>query len=609
MRDHRRGGLVLRYRRALIIVVHALMVVVALALAFVARFDLAVPSTQWELMLRALPLLVGVRLVSFGFCRLFEGMWRYVSVSDLISIAKAVGVGTVVFVSVHLLIYGYGFPRSVFVLEPVFTFLLVGGTRFGIRAYREKTPRLRAAGIRRALIIGAGDGAEQLIRSIQSSLNQDYELIGIVDDNPRLYGTRIRGVSVLGTTSEIPSLAERHQIDEILIAAPSASLEERRRLLQLCRRAAVPVRSVPTLRDLVEGRARIGQLEPVDPTTLISREEVRIDLERIRRELEDRVVLVTGAGGSIGSELCRQIAPFKPARIVLLDRSESSLYFTHLELTQRYAGLDLELAIGDICDYPKLAALMDLHKPQVVYHAAAYKHVPLMEAHPLDAVQNNVFGTESVARAAVSAGVPKFILISTDKAVAPLGIMGMSKRIAEGVMLAMEGRGSFVSVRFGNVLGSAGSVVPIFHWQLSQGSPLTVTDQEATRFFMLLSEAAQLVLQAAAMGKSGDIFFLDMGEPVRIGQLAEDFIRMSGLQPDQSTMMSVGMRPGEKMVEQLVAPTEDVGPSDHERIYRLNRTRFDTDRFRQDLEVLRELTHRREADAVVRVLSEMASSY
>jgi FlaA1/EpsC-like NDP-sugar epimerase len=336
---------------------------------------------------------------------------------------------------------------------------------------------------------------------------------------------------------------------------------------------------------------------------------VRIDLERIRRELEDRVVFVTGAGGSIGSELCRQIAPFNPARIVLLDRSESSLYFTHLELSQRYPGLDLVVAIGDICDSPKLSALMDDHKPQVLYHAAAYKHVPLMEAHPLDAVQNNIFGTETVARAAVAAGVPKFVLISTDKAVAPLGVMGMSKRIAEGVLLAMEGQADFLSVRFGNVLGSAGSVVPIFHWQLSQGAPLTVTDQEATRYFMLLSEAAQLVLQAGAMGAGSDIFFLDMGEPVRIGQLAEDFIRMSGLQPDKSTMRSVGMRPGEKMVEQLVAQSEDLGPSEHEKIYRLTRSHFDQDAFRADLEVLRERAENRDADEVARLLTEMASTY
>jgi FlaA1/EpsC-like NDP-sugar epimerase len=599
----------LRHRRPLIVIVHALLVALALLTAFLLRFDFSVPRSEWGRFLQALPVLLAIRLGAFAFFRLFEGMWRYVSVRDLTSIATATVVGTVGFMAAELLLFGYGFPRSAFILEGVLTFLFVGGIRFVIRAVREQSPRLSGGDVSRALIVGAGDGAEQLIRSIQASLTEGYELVGMVDDDVRKYRTRIRGVTVIGGIDDIPGLIARLEVDEILVATPSASLEERRRVLQLCRRAGVPVRSVPSLRELVEGRARIGQLERVDPATLISRDEIRIDLERIRRELEDRVVFVTGAGGSIGSELCRQIAPFSPARIVLLDRSESSLYFTHLELSQRFPGLDLFVAIGDICDEPKLMSLMDEHKPQVVFHAAAYKHVPLMEAHPLDAVQNNIFGTETVARAAVAAGVPKFVLISTDKAVAPLGIMGMSKRVAEGVLLAMEERGSFVSVRFGNVLGSAGSVIPIFHWQLSQGAPLTVTDQEATRFFMLLSEAAQLVLQAAAMGKSGDIFFLDMGEPVRIGQLAEDFIRMSGMQPDKTTMRSVGMRPGEKMVEQLVAQTEDLGPSEHEKIYRLNRSHFDVHAFRTDLEELRAVTQQREVDEVVRILTEMASEY
>ena len=599
---------VLRYRRPLIVLAHAGMVTWALILAFLLRFDLSVPASEWSRLGWALLLLLPIRLAAFGFFRLFEGMWRYVSVSDLVGIAKATLLGSLVFVTAELLLFGYGFPRSVFILEGVLTFLSVGGIRLSIRAVRERNPRLREGGFRRALIVGAGDGAEQLIRSIQASLTQAYELVGMVDDNRSLYRNRIRGVTVLGSTSEIPQLVARHDVDEILIATPSASPEERRRVLHLCREAAVPVRSVPTLRELVEGRAQIGQLQRVDPTTLISRDEVRIDLERIRRGLQDRVVLVTGAGGSIGSELCRQIAPFRPGRLVLLDRAESSLYFTHMELNQRYPDMDIEVAIGDICDRHKMDLLIQKHKPQVVYHAAAYKHVPLMESHPLDAVQNNVFGTEVVAQAARAAHVGRFVLISTDKAVAPVGIMGMSKRVAEGVLLSMDA-GDYVSVRFGNVLGSAGSVIPIFHWQLSQGSPLTVTDQEATRYFMLLSEAAQLVLQAAAMGERGDIFFLDMGEPVRIGQLAEDFLRLSGLQPDASTIRSVGMRPGEKMVEELVAVTEDVGPSEHEKIYRLKRKAFAAEAFCSDLDLLRDSLATRDEDQTLQLLTRMASTY
>lgn len=599
----------IRHRRPLIILVHALLVSSSLISAFFLRFDMSIPSQQWDVLLRALPILVMTRLGFFGFFRLFEGMWRYVSVRDLVAISKATALGSLVFVAVELSLIERGFPRSIFVLEAVLTFMLVGGIRFLTRAVRESSKSFSDGVVRRALIVGAGDSADRLIRSIQSGPSYEYELVGLVDDDRRKYRARIRGVRVLGDTSEIPSLVAALEIDDVLIAVPSASPEERRRILQLCREASVPVRSVPSLRQLVEGRARIGQLEHVDPATLIARDEVRIDLERIRRDTEDRVVLVTGAGGSIGSELCRQIAPFSPGRLVLVDRAESSLYFTNMELHQRYPGLELELVIGDICDEHKMRALMDKHKPQIVYHAAAYKHVPLMEAHPLDAIQNNVFGTQIVAAAARSAGVRKFVLISTDKAVAPLGIMGMTKRLAEGVLLAAEDAGIFVSVRFGNVLGSAGSVMPIFHWQLSQGSPVTVTDQEATRYFMLLSEAAQLVIQAGAMGTSGDVFFLDMGEPVRIGQLAEDFIRLSGLSPDSSTIKSVGLRPGEKVAEQLVAHTENLGPSEHEKIYRLKRNHFNATAFNEDLLLLRSLVDARDEDEAVRHLREMAEHF
>lgn len=602
-------ALLIRYRRPLIVVFHAALVAASLVAAFLLRFDMLVPSESWSALLKALPVLLAIRLLLFAVFGLFEGLWRYVSVKDLVSIGKATLAGSVLFIAIELSLIDRSFPRSVFALEALMTFMTVGGIRFLTRAVRENRQVGRSTEGRRALVVGAGDGAERLVRSIQSAPEHDYVLVGLIDDDRRKYRTRIRGISVVGDTSDIPSLVARLEVDEVLIAVPSASPEERRRIVQLCREASVPVRSVPSLRQLVEGRARIGQLENVDPATLIARDEIRIDLDRIRRDTEDRVVLVTGAGGSIGSELCRQLAPFSPGKLILLDRAESSLYFTNMELTQRYPDVEVKLVIGDICDEHKMQAVMDEHKPQIVYHAAAYKHVPLMEAHPLEAIQNNVFGTEIAAWAAIAAGVRKFVLISTDKAVAPLGVMGMTKRLAEGVLLAAEKSGDFVSVRFGNVLGSAGSVMPIFHWQLSQGSPVTVTDQEATRYFMLLSEAAQLVIQAGAMGTSADVFFLDMGAPVRIGQLAEDFIRLSGLSPDKSTIRSVGLRPGEKVAEQLVAQTEDLGPSDHEKIYRLKRREFDAVSFNSDLALLRSLVQTRNEDEALRQLREMADRY
>jgi FlaA1/EpsC-like NDP-sugar epimerase len=587
-------------------------VTASLGLAFLLRFDFDLSPVLRREFLVALPILLIVRLVAFHLFDLYEGLWRYVSMKDLTSILKAVSLSSMVFVVTIVLVHGPSFPRSVYILEWLLAWALVGGTRFFIRAVREASPTLREGELRRALVVGAGDAADQLIRSVHSSLTLNYELVGLVDDDPRKKKAQIRGVEVVGSIAEIPALVESLHVDEIVVAAPSASLEEKRRIMQSSRDAGVPVRTVPTLRELVDGKARIGQLEPVDPEHLLTREAVNVDLEAIRNEIHGQVVMVTGGAGSIGSELARQLAPFEPRRLILFDRAESNLYFANLEFGQRHPDLEVIPIVGDILDERKVAEVLRKYRPGLIYHAAAYKHVPLMEAHPFEAINNNIFGTEVLAEQAIRFAVRKFVFISTDKAVRPVGVMGMTKRVAEGLLLSLGGTGTtFSCVRFGNVLGSAGSVIPVFQWQLAGNSPLTITDPEATRYFMLLSEAAQLVLQAGSMSmRGGEVFFLDMGSPVRIGQLADDLMHLSGLKPGRDVQVeTIGLRPGERLAEELVMEAEELLPSGHEKVFMLWKPAFEPEQFNAQLELLRVHLHQRDKEAALGVLKEMSQRH
>ena len=602
---------VLRYRRPLIVLVHAILVVTSLVLAFLIRFDLDIPASEWRRIAETLPLLLVVRMTLFWYFGLYEGLWRYVSVRDLVSILKATTLSEALFVAAVLLFSGYGFARSVFVIDWLLCVALVAGVRLSIRAFRESSGRYRAGGARRALIVGAGDAGEGLIRAIQQSLVHDYEIIGLIDDDVRKRRLRIHGIRVAGTVEQIPEVAQSLNADEVLMALPSATLEEKRRIAQIASHSGLSVRSVPSLRELIDGKARIGELEEMTPEHLLDREPVTVDLERLRAELRGRSILVTGAGGSIGFELCRQLAPFEPSRLVMFERSENTLYLNHVDLKQRYPDLEIVPVVGDILDRKEVMETFAVHRPDFVYHAAAYKHVSLMEHHPLAAIENNVFGTENVATAARSCGTSKFVFISTDKAVKPVGTMGRTKRIAEGLLLALSGgRTTFVAVRFGNVLGSNGSVVPLFQRQLLSGGPITITDPEATRYFMLISEAAQLVLQAGMMGRGGEVFFLNMGEPVRIIDLAENLIRMSGLAPGRDVAVdTIGLRPGERLSEHLAAEGEELLASDHEHIFVARNQNFDPTTYLADIEQLRELVEARNEKGAVAQLEVMTSSH
>jgi FlaA1/EpsC-like NDP-sugar epimerase len=599
------------HRRLVIIAGHALLVTLAYLLAFLLRFDFRLPAAEGHRFLTTLPVLLVVRLTAFAWFHLYKGLWRYVSMRDILAILQAVTVSSAMFAGGVVIFVGHGFPRSVLILDWLLCLALVGGVRLALRALRESSGKRRDLGGRRALIVGAGDAGEMLLREIERSLTLKYEVVGFVDDDPRKQGRRLHGVEVVGTIEELPELCRAREVQELLIAIPSATREEKRRILEWCRKSGVPFKTVPALSELLQGKVRIGQLQDVKAEDLLEREPVRLEVDRLRAELRGRRILVTGAGGSIGSELCRQLAVFEPELLVLFERAESSLYFVDVELRQQHPHLSVVPVVGDILDPRKVEEVLEAYRPDVVYHAAAYKHVPLMEAHPLEAVENNILGTEVVALAARRAGVKKFVFISTDKAVRPVGIMGMTKRVAECLLLSLNGGPTtFVAVRFGNVLGSDGSVLPLFRWQIARGGPVTVTDPEASRYFMLLSEAVQLVLQAGAMGQGGEIFFLDMGEPVRIMDLAENLIRLSGLEPGRDVPIEViGLRPGERLREELVQAQEELLPTGHEKVFMVRNHQFDSEAFKQELEELRRLVSVRDREGAVARLRAMAARY
>lgn len=602
---------ILRWRRPVIVLAHAALVALAWWLAFVLRFELRLPSDAWSLWLRTLPIVLVARLLVFQWFHLYVGLWRYVSTGDIVVILKAGTASSLIQSAAILALHGRAFPAPVLIVDWLVCLALVGGVRLALRVVRESRLRGRDGAGRRALIVGAGDAAEMLLRELGRSPMLEYGILGIVDDDPRKQRLRIHGVEVLGTIDQLDTLVRSLAIEEILIAIPSATPEQKQRIVQRCRESGVTFKSVPGLGELFAGRARIGQLQEVRPEDLLGRVAVRLDVDGLRRELQGKRILVTGAAGSIGSELCRQLIGFDPATLILFDRAESGLYFTELALRRLSRPVTIVPVVGDITDRCKLEETIGAHAPDVLYHAAAYKHVPLMETHPLEAIQNNVFGTETVALSARKGGLKKVVLISSDKAVRPVGIMGMTKRIAEGLIGCLNDEATrFLAVRFGNVLGSDGSVLPLFQWQIAHGGPVTVTDPEASRYFMLMSEAAQLVLQAGALGRGGEVFFLDMGEPVNILDLAKNLVRLSGLEPERDIAIEMtGLRPGERLTEELVMDDEELSPTAHEKVFMVRRGAFSEAAFREDLEVLRWLVAGRDQERAVARLKAMAASY
>ena len=560
-------------RMVLIILLQAAIVVASLWGAFAVRFDFNISSVQLSRFYSLLPALLAIKLGVFWWQGLFRGWWRYVSMADLVVIVRANVIASLLFLLYAFLAYrGTNIPRSVLVLDWMFCFLFMGGVRFFTRALREHylpMPARNRQPRSRLLVVGAGDAGQMIAREIRLNPALNLEVVGFVDDDPRKRKQSFQGFPVLGKIRRIGRICQEQGVDEIVIAIPSASGKDLRHIVELCQATGVKFKTLPGVGQLIDGKISIQQVKDVELEDLLGRASVKLDLSRIEACLKGKRVLVTGAGGSIGSEICRQVARFHPKKIVLFENAETPLFQIERELRMKFPGLRIVPIIGDIRFKARVEAIFDEFLPEVVFHAAAYKHVPMMECNPAEAANNNVRGTRIIADAAHQFKVERFVMISTDKAVNPTNVMGASKRAAELYVqaLAKRSRTNFVTVRFGNVLGSNGSVIPIFKEQIAKGGPVTVTHPEVTRFFMTIPEASQLVLQAGSMGKGGEIFLLDMGEPVKIVKLAEELIQLSGYRPYEDIEIAfTGLRPGEKLYEELLLAGEGVQPTCHEKI-------------------------------------------
>ena len=558
------------YHRRFIVFAHDLAAAaLAWLIAFWLRFNLDIPDEYREIMLSQLPWVLVVHAVVFWVTGLYRGLWRYASLPDLKRIVIAVAVaGAAVPTTLSILRMGEAVPRSAFLMAPLLLMIIMGGSRFAYRAWREgRVVPLTKLQANPVLVLGAGGAAAALVKELAPS--PQWRVIGLLDDDAAKHGAELAGVPVLGPVRQVGLIAERHNVTQVIIAMPEATHGERKRAVELCNKAGISVMTVPALGDIVSGRVSVSALRPIELDDLLGRDPVALDDAGMHRFLEGRTVLVTGAGGSIGAELCRQIARFTPERLVLFELSEFALYSIAQEFADRYPALAVNAVIGDAKDEVRVRELFARHKPDVVFHAAAYKHVPLMEEeNAFQAVRNNVLSTIVIARAAQAQGSAKLVLISTDKAVNPTNVMGASKRLAELACQALQaaGRTELVIVRFGNVLGSAGSVVPRVRDQIARGGPITVTHPEIQRYFMSIPEAAQLVLQAGQMGKGGEIYVLDMGEPVLIADLAKQMIRLSGFSEADVRIEYTGLRPGEKLYEEPLADAEKTLPTPHPKL-------------------------------------------
>ena len=609
------GNRIRPVRTSLIVVSDVAVIAVSFISAFQLRFDFSIPPEHWERFLFSIPIVLIVRVAAFYWFRLHTGLWRYISLPDFREIFKAVTLSSVVILAVIVIFLGHGFPRWVLFVDWLLCLVLISGTRLAIRMLRESYWEQLLGGEaerrKRVLIIGAGDVGEMLLRDISRNQSGSYDIVGFVDDDPRKAGVRIHGCEVLGGVEEMVSICKEKGVEELIIALPTLNHEDRRRILKQCWETGLPFKTVPPVDAILQGTARVNQLQEIEAEDILGREPLKLDLGQLRGEFEGKCVLVTGAGGSIGSELCRQLGELAPKRLVLYERSESSLFFLEHDLKRLFPSVQFASVIGDILDRKALDGVISANAPEFLFHAAAYKHVPLMEAHPIEAVRNNVFGSEAVGEAAVKGGVRKVVFVSTDKAVRPASIMGMTKRLSECMLQILEGSTTkFVAVRFGNVIGSEGSVVPLFLWQMSKGMPVTVTDARATRYFMLISEAAKLIIQAGVSGEGGEIFFLDMGEPVRIMSLAQNLIRLSGSVPDREVPIVIsGLRPGEKLREDLALEREELFSTEHEKIFKVRSRPFEHGEFRRDLETLRRLADERDKEGLQAFIREITDKY
>lgn len=608
--------LTLKFRKFWILVVHVLVIVLSLISAFGLRFDLAVPADYWNAVLQLIPYLIAIKLTVFWAMGLSEGWWRYVSMPDLVQILKANLIASGLFVMYEVFFpFKPGLPRSVIILDFILCFSMMIGLRVLTRIIREQIA-LRSKGYnsrpKTALIIGSGAVAQSIVREMRENPKMDKSILGYLDSDAKRVGKVIHGIPVLGTFEDLERVCQQRGIDLVIIAQTSVNPKELREIVGFCQKNRIVSKIFPAAGDIINGRVALEHCRQVQLEDLLGRVPIRLDLPEIQQYLAGKRILVTGAAGSIGREICRQVCRFHPARVVLVENAETPLFHLENELRESYPERHIVPSLCDVRDKDRVAQVFWEHKPQVVFHAAAYKHVPMSQVNPVEVVKNNIFGTRNIVDATVAIGAEHFVLISTDKAVNPTNIMGATKRAAEIYVqnLPRSGRTKAVTVRFGNVLGSHGSVIPTFREQIHKGGPVTVTHPEMTRFFMTIPEAVQLVLQAGSMGEGGEIFLLDMGDPVKIVWLAEEMVRLSGLRPyEDIDIVFTGLRPGEKLYEELLIAGEGVKATRHEKIRVLQATTVTEEFLRRETEALLVGTRNLDAEKVLTVLKELVPEY
>lgn len=583
-------------KKILLVIIDTVAINAATFLALFFRYELSFSKIEVQYIEYAQQYLWAdtvFTLIIFAIFGLYRGLWKYASIKELfnIIIACAISYG---FKFLVTSLIGISQPRSTVFFGGILLIMMVFVTRFSYRFLRYIIhENIRGKGIKRVMVIGAGDAGNMIIREIKSSGNLKSKAVCVIDDNRNVHGLYIQGVKIIGGRDQILDSAKKFKVDEIIIAIPSVPSQERKKILDICKETQCTLRTIPGMYQIINNEVKLSDLREVQIEDLLGRDAIDINVQEILDYVSGKVILVTGAGGSIGSELCRQIASHNPAKLVMLDIYENSIYDIQLEITRKYPKMEIEVLIASIRDEKRIKSIMNKYRPSIIFHAAAHKHVPLMEASPNEAVKNNVFGTLTLVKAADESSVDKFIMISTDKAVRPTNIMGATKRICEMIIQAYDKKSKtdFVAVRFGNVLGSNGSVIPIFKKQIEEGGPVTVTHKEITRYFMTIPEAVSLVLQAGYYAKGGEIFILDMGEPVKIYDLAKNMIKLSGRTPDVDIKIEVtGLRPGEKLYEELLMDEEGIEKTQNDLIYIGHPIKFDEKIFFENLKQLKKMT-------------------
>lgn len=608
-----------RMRTILLILADYVIINLSYYLAFAIRFDNNTPipnnfiqnySSHWLA-------LVAIKIAIFFFFELYSSLWRYASIEELFQIFTGTAVANAVSVT-YLVIFQAYLPRSIYILAFMLDLMLIGGLRFSYRFLRRiknntglPLPREKVCK-KRVMIIGAGDAGSIIIKELKNHSELESIPVAIIDADSSKHGRRINGVPIVGEKNDIVKVAAKSKIDEIIIAIPSATRRQIKEIVEECKKTRCKLKILPGVYELIDGSVTVNEVREVQIEDLLGRDEVKLNMDAIGSYLKNKVVLVTGGGGSIGSELCRQITKFKPKELHIVDIYENNAYELEHELRKKYKKLDLHVHIASVRDRQRIQELFGLIQPNVVFHAAAHKHVPLMEANPKEAVKNNIIGTYNVATAADLVSANRFVLISTDKAVNPTNVMGATKRVCEMIIQAMNQRSNteYVAVRFGNVLGSNGSVIPLFKKQIAAGGPVTVTHKDIIRYFMTIPEAAQLVLQAGAMAKGGEIFVLDMGEPVKILTLAEDLIRLSGFEPYEDILINItGLRPGEKLYEELLMDEEGIQSTAHEKIFIGKPLNINGDRLFETIHDLEQAVQVQTDEGIILKLKEMLPTY